>query len=358
MIMADDWIDLYNTIFHNLETGRQHSEVSKLTPWLYELQIEARLTRMFSRIETIRQLNYRSQISLEVDQIKAAELWVSIEPSVKEKIESRVVTYQKEVKALAAGVDSNYTSGRAPQGDKDKHDLLEKQIAAYKAEVADFIGQIRRDLAPLPSLLTSIEQRVSMAETALDLTSMASFKLKEDEALLIALKAKNMNRKTDGILTFTNKRIIYESLPPKKTERQLLLDKPVGLVAKITKGKVGTFFPEGLLVEFKTPSDPELKFATKFRGEADLAVQYFDMIASGKIDEELKSGINVAVRRRFKELAAMYFPGASFCRGKCKECGTVVSTPIKTYILDGGPIMGLFNCPKCHKPFRVVLARE
>ena len=237
--------------------------------------------------------------------------------------------------------------------------LWGKEIAAYKAEVIDFISQIRGDLAPLPSLLESIEQRVSTAETALQLTSMAKFKLKEDEALLIALKAKDMNRKTDGVLTFTNQRIMFESLPIKKKERQLLLEKPVGSVAKITKGRLSMFEPESLCIEFKQPSHTKLKFGTtRDRGCADLAVQYFGSITSGKIDEELKSGVNVSTRRRFKELAAKYFAGASFCRGKCKECGTIVSTPMKTYTLDGGPTIGLFDCPKCHKPFRVVLAPE
>jgi hypothetical protein len=346
-------------IAFNLEVFRMRGELSRLPLAFDELRIEYRLTKLFSRIENIRQLNYRSQTNLEDDQIKAAELWMSIEPSFKEKIKSGIDTCRVRTKFMETELEPLSKSPDMFDGDLGVLDPLKKEIDAYKAEANEFIAQIRQDLTPLPSLLESIEQRVSTVEIALDLTSKASFKLKEDEALLIALKAKDMHRKTDGILTFTNQRMMFESLPTKKTERQLLLEKPVGLVAKIAKGKVGMFEPEGLCVEFKQPNDPKLKFGTTLnRGCADLAVQYFDIITSGKIDEELKSGVNVALRHRFKELATKHFPDVSFCRGTCKECGTVVSAPMKTYTLDGGPIIGLFNCPKCHKPFRAVLARE
>jgi hypothetical protein len=327
MIMTTD---LFRTIAANAKVAGMSIGVHKFVPQLDELQIDDRLKKLFSRIENIRQLNYRGQTNLEADQIKAVELWASIEPSVKEKIESGVETYRKETKALELELDWCTTSASEPQGDSGKLATLEKWVDAYKAKVTFFIGQTKCYIVNLLSLLVSIEQRVSTAETALDLTSMASFKLKEDEALIIALKAKDMNKKIEGLLIFTNQRMIYESVTSKKTERQLLLERPVSSVAKITQDSVGMFEPEGLYVEFKQPSDPKLKLATKFHGgEADLAVQYFGMIVSGQIDDELKSGISVTVRKRFKELAASYFPGDSFCFGRCKECGTVVSSLIK-----------------------------
>ena len=309
-------------------------EISKLITQLDELQIQDRLTKLFSRTENTRRLGYRSQTNLEADQINAAELWVFAEPSVKEKTRSRVVAYREKTSAIEADMEPLRKKRIASEYDISNLKSLRKIAAALKAEVTDFVSQIERDTDSLLTLLTSLERRVSTVETSLDLTSTASFKLKEDEALLIALKAKDTNRKTDGVLTFTNLRLMYESLPTEKKERQLLLDKPVGSVTKITKGKVGTFGPEGFHVEFKTAGDPGLKFATKSGGgEADLAVQYFDMIISGMASEEVNSGGNVGVQRRFKELAVTYFPGVSFCSGSCKECGTVVSTPIKTYIL-------------------------
>jgi uncharacterized protein (UPF0212 family) len=53
--------------------------------------------------------------------------------------------------------------------------------------------------------------------------------------------------------------------------------------------------------------------------------------------------------------------------GKCPKCGTVVNTPKKKWTMAGRPDkqgkriqleIGLFDCPKCHKPFREVLSKK
>jgi len=52
---------------------------------------------------------------------------------------------------------------------------------------------------------------------------------------------------------------------------------------------------------------------------------------------------------------------------KCPKCGTEVSTPKKRWTMAGRPDksgkrmqleIGLFDCPKCHKPFRYVLNKR
>jgi uncharacterized C2H2 Zn-finger protein len=52
---------------------------------------------------------------------------------------------------------------------------------------------------------------------------------------------------------------------------------------------------------------------------------------------------------------------------KCPKCGTVVSSPKKKWTMAGRPDksgkrmqleIGLFDCPKCHKPFREVLSKK
>jgi uncharacterized protein (UPF0212 family) len=52
---------------------------------------------------------------------------------------------------------------------------------------------------------------------------------------------------------------------------------------------------------------------------------------------------------------------------KCPKCGTEVSSPKKKWIMAGRPDktgkriqieIGLFDCPKCKKPFRVVLSKQ
>jgi len=52
---------------------------------------------------------------------------------------------------------------------------------------------------------------------------------------------------------------------------------------------------------------------------------------------------------------------------KCPKCGSEVSSPKKKWTMAGRPDksgkkmqleIGLFDCPKCHKPFRVVLNKR
>jgi len=52
---------------------------------------------------------------------------------------------------------------------------------------------------------------------------------------------------------------------------------------------------------------------------------------------------------------------------KCPKCGTVVSSPKKTWKMAGRPDktgkkmqleIGLFDCPRCKKPFREVLSKK
>jgi len=52
---------------------------------------------------------------------------------------------------------------------------------------------------------------------------------------------------------------------------------------------------------------------------------------------------------------------------KCPKCKTDVANPRKTWKMAGRPdksgkkvelSIGLFDCPRCHKPFRVVLGKR
>jgi hypothetical protein len=44
--------------------------------------------------------------------------------------------------------------------------------------------------------------------------------------------------------------------------------------------------------------------------------------------------------------------------GKCPKCGTFVTSPRRKWIEDGWLEIGLFDCPKCKKPFRDILYKK
>ena len=65
---------------------------------------------------------------------------------------------------------------------------------------------------------------------------------------------------------------------------------------------------------------------------------------------------NVAVRAVKEESERESQQGRNV--GKCPRCGAIVVSPRRKWIEDGWLIIGLFDCPKCEKPFRDVLVKK
>jgi hypothetical protein len=236
---------------------------------------------------------------------------------------------------------------------------LRKIIDSRKVEFSNFFAQTLKDIDPLLFDIKKIENKVLTIENWLSLASTDRFQAKENESLIAAFAAREVKGKTDGVLILTNQRIIFESLPSQQNEGGLVLDTSIDSVAKLTKGKAGLFKSEGLHIEFKGTSNTDLTFSFKSgQEETDSAIRYFSLIASGESERDIRSGIDENMSRHFKQLGIKYFPGVSFGSGMCKECGTLVTTPIKTFQPDEGPVTGLFSCPDCHKPFVVVLVQK
>jgi hypothetical protein len=334
-------------------------EISKIKAQLDELQMQERLTNLFSKIENVRQLGYISQTDLEVELIKAAQLWVSIEGPVRDKIKLNVATYREKINNIEADFEPLNKKGYASEDDVSDMDSLRKIIDSCSLEISNFFSQTQNEIDPLLIDVKKIENRVLTIENWLNLVSTDRFKLKANESIIAAFAAKEVKDKMDGVLILTNQRIIFKRLPSQQNEGELVLDRSIDSVAKLTKGKVGLFKSEGLHIEFKSTSNTELIFSFKSGvEETDSVIRYFSLITSGEAETEIRSGFDKNMRRRFKELGIKYFPGVSFSSGICKECGTLVTTPIKTFQPEEGPITGLFSCPDCNKPFVIVLFQQ
>jgi DNA-directed RNA polymerase subunit RPC12/RpoP len=152
-----------------------------------------------------------------------------------------------------------------------------------------------------------------------------------------------MNEKTEGVLTLTNQRIIFESekeivlkktffiATEKKKERTTVLERPIGSVSKIIRGRVGLLAGAGLFIDFKQ-GDPQLKLDTKSE-EADRIIRFHSLITSGQIDEELKKVKPVEQKNVEKRVISCPKCGAPYTdeiyRGQltiqCKYCGTAIS---------------------------------
>lgn len=298
------------------------------------------ISRLPGRIPSVRQMNYRIQTNLEGDQLKAAERWAAIGPVVKSEVSSRAATLKVELSSLERDINARRMS---PSFELSGLTGLDLRINTVRALVYDFSTRINGEMAQIESILTPLEQGVATAEEVVKLTSAASFQWKEGETPVVAVHAKDLNVKTEGVLTLTNQRIIYESekeivlkktlfiVTEKKVERTTTLERPIGSVSKITKGRVGLLAGAGLYIEFKQ-GDPQLKLDTKSE-EADRVVKFHSLITSGQIDEELSKLQPTTQKTVEKRIISCPKCGAPYAdeiyRGQltvqCKYCSTTIT---------------------------------
>jgi hypothetical protein len=303
-------------------------------------RVDDTLTKLPARIAAIRQMNYRIQTNLEEDQSTSSKRWAELGPSIKMEASSRATTLKGELNSLERDINARRISS--------SYDLLglsglDLRINTVRALVFDFNSRIDKEMIPLESTLAPLEQGVSTAEEVVKITSTASFQWKEGETPVVAVHAKDMNEKIEGILTLTNQRIIYEGekviilkktlfiVTEKKIERTTILERPIGSINKIVKGRVGLLAGAGIFIDFKQ-GDPELKLDTKSE-EADRVLKYYGLITSGQVDEELSKLKPVEQKNTEKRIISCPKCGAPYTdevfRGQltvqCKYCNTAIT---------------------------------
>jgi DNA-directed RNA polymerase subunit RPC12/RpoP len=256
--------------------------------------IDEVISKLPSRISSLRQSNYLLQTNLEEDQLKAADSWAMLEPSIKADVLGRTAALKTEFSSLEREVYAYRASSSYGGGNLSS---LNQRISTQRAQVNSLNSRVQSELVKINSILTPIEKNLTAAESTVNFTSSASFKWMEGETPVIAISAKDMNEGVDGILTLTNQRILYEKeketvvnkflfiVTEKKNERQTSIVKPIGAVSSMSKGQVGFFEGEGLYIEFKQ-DNTSLKLDTS-SDEANELIKFYNMIISGQIDEDL-----------------------------------------------------------------------
>jgi hypothetical protein len=303
--------------------------------------IDDTIAKLPARIASIRQMNYRLHANLEEDQLKAASRWATMGPVIKSEVSSRAATLKMDLSSLERDVNNHRISVTF---DTFALTGLDLRINTLRVIVYDFSSKIQGELVQLDSILNPITQDLAAAESTVKLTSSASFQWKEGETPILAVPAKDMNEKIEGILTLTNQRIIYENqkeivlkktffiVTEKKIERQMSLERPIGSISKLSKGRVGLLAGAGLFIEFKQ-GDLQLKLDTKSE-EADKVVKYYSLISSGQVDEELNKTKPTEQKPAENRVVSCPKCGAPYTgeiyRGQqtvqCKYCSTIITT--------------------------------
>jgi DNA-directed RNA polymerase subunit RPC12/RpoP len=291
-----------------------------------------------ARITSLRQMNYLLQTNLEEDQVKAANSWAMLSPSVKSEVSSRALTLRNELNNIENEINNSRMSPFFNTGG------LDMRINTQRTLVYDLTSKIQSQLVPVEGVLTTLANGISSAESTVKLISSASFKWKEGETPVIAVPAKDMNEDVDGILTLTNQRIIFEIkkeivlkktlfiVTEKKIERITSLEKPIGSISNFTKGTVGLLAGAGLYISFKQ-DNTQLKLDTTGQ-QADDIIKYYGLITSGQIDVDLNKVKPKDNKLAEKQVISCPKCGAPYTdeiyRGQqtvqCKYCGTRITT--------------------------------
>lgn len=305
--------------------------------------LDGRIQSLPARIARVRQGNYRVMTHLETDQASLSEAWMELSPGLRSTASLKGEIVRAGIRDLQQAL--TYRRGRT---DYDLGNLrdIEAGIPGLRSDLSEMQGAVVGTLSPLEKRFQSIDKDLRRAESTVSIVSRASFPWEEGESPIIAAKAKDLNKDLEGFITLTNRRFIFEQekeialkkvlfvVTEKKVVRELVVQKPIGMVTRLAKGKVGFFKGAGLFVEFASETGiPEMKFDTTSQ-DAEWLTESHNYIISGRANEEL-AAVTPAVTadQEVPKLVACPICGAPYQEKiylgqtsvNCKYCGAVVS---------------------------------
>jgi ribosomal protein S27E len=217
---------------------------------------------------------------------------------------------------------------------------VETLVNSLQRVVDEYSLYVNNEFSGYNSELLDIEGDLRIAESTMELLREHSFKWKQGESPVLAIKAHHLDKDIHGILTLTNLRIIFEEereevlkkilfiATEKKWVREIIIDQPVGAVESLRSGSVGFFKGAGLYIKFKDDSGGgEVRLDTK-GNEGERVSRFYEYIMTGSADEVLGE-------EEAEEFKPVVCPHCSapyneeVYRGQtiveCKYCGTVIS---------------------------------
>ena len=325
------------------------NELSTLRMQLSEMEgkvsgFDSRLNGLPARISQLRKMNYRILTHMEKDQASLTERWAAVGPGLRDIVNSGAAMLRPELASIEAELNQRRMD---PSNNMARLSGLDLRISTLRLKVSDLAGRVSGAMGGIDGTLQNLEQDIGVAEKTVSLSSQASFPWKEGESLVLSVNAEDEDNDVDGVLTLTNQRFLYESekevvlkktlfiATQKKKVRELVIDKPIGVVGKITKGRVGLLAGAGLYVEFKPESSLKgLKLDTK-GPEADMVIRFYNMIVSGDVDSELHATQGTTETKAKPEALMCPRCGAPYTdeiyRGQtsmqCRYCGTAIPIP-------------------------------
>lgn len=297
------------------------------------------------RISKIRQGKYRFLTHLETDQVAVSQEWSTISPGLRSTANMKGENVRQQAQILQQRLSS-----KAGMGDYNVANLqdIEAGLPQLRSSLSEMHNAIDTSISPTEQKFDNLNQELAQVENTLSIMQGASFPWEEDETPVAAIKAKELNNDQEGFLTLTNLKFVFEHqkeivlkktlfiVTEKKVVREVKVQKPIGMVTDLTKGKVGFFKGTGLYIKFASESGiPEMKFDTSSQ-DAEWVTKNYNYIISGEAEKDLAATTPATANKTEKEsmqLVTCKICGAPYTekiyRGQtsvnCKYCGAAIS---------------------------------
>jgi len=259
-------------------------------------ELDSKILGMESRILDLRKINYKNLLYLEEKQFELSKKWNPEQSYLKTSVEEKLFEIRTTLSNLQR--ELNQTTNQ----NHSRIEMYESRFNNIRNNHTIIGNQISQQLTLFREEYNDVNEDLSIAEKTIDLLTHPSFSWKQSEHPLISVKAEDMGKNIEGILTLTNQRFLFESereivlkkvlfiATEKKTTRQLIVNQPIGIIEKLEKGRVGFLKGTGLFIQFKPESHiKEMKIDTT-NEDAENILRFFNWIVSGKADLELDEG--------------------------------------------------------------------
>ncbi|MGC8895768.1 MAG: hypothetical protein ACP5LB_03230 [Candidatus Bathyarchaeia archaeon] len=310
--------------------------------------VEASMGSLPSRLMTVRGRGYAAMGHLEKSIDLLTKKWTETAPTLKQ-------TFLNSVQPLTTQIRSLEVKARRLRTEIDSGNIgfsrslassLSIDASSLKMRAITETGKVSTPLNEFVSSVNAIDRDLKVAEKTMELFSMATFPLKQEESPVLAIEGKIMSgEKSEGTLYFTNQRFIFEGkkevvlerkffiTTKKKVERTVLIEQPIGALQEISKGRVGLIAWTGIYIRFKPERGlPETPFDVK-GWEADIITRFFSYIIGGEADRDIASIRGTTVKEAPTiQLVRCPHCGAPYTREiykgetsvKCEYCGTLI----------------------------------
>jgi hypothetical protein len=336
---------------YNQRVNRLSAEISSINQQVNSVAariegLDSRVKSLPGRIARIRQGNFRFSTHLETDQAALSEDWARLGPELRSTANLKGEIVRTRVRDL-----QQVLSSRVGSGDYNISNLyeIESGIPELHTNLSDMQGSVVSALSPLEEHFSNIDRDLAHAESTLSLLEAASFPWEEDECPVLAIRAKDLDGDREGVITMTNLKFVFEHekeivlkktlfvVTEKKIVREVVVQKPIGMVTGLAQGKVGFFKGSGLFAKFAPETGiPEMKFDTSGE-DAEWVTKSYNYILSGEAEKELAASTPTKAEGKAKQktpqLVTCPVCSAPYTeriyRGQtsvnCKYCGAVIA---------------------------------